>query len=103
MEVTVGGLTTVRFAVLLTAPAIGVCAVVTPEVELGLTPKLLLFTANVTVQLPLAGRLIPVKLRAVAFAPSALGVVPVQLPPTGPPTALMLTSVSVNEALLRFE
>src|SRR5580658_5992329 len=87
---------TVRVAVLLAAPAVGVCVVVTPEVVLGLPPRLLLVTLNVTVQLPLAGMVIPVKLRAVAPPLRVPGVVPAQVPPTAPPTALMLTSVSAN-------
>src|SRR5271169_4179082 len=58
-------LVTVRLAVLLTAPAVGVCVVVTPEVVFGCDPTVLLVTANVTVQLPLDGMLIPVKLSAV--------------------------------------
>ena len=49
-----------------------------------------------TVQLPLAGMAIPLKLSAVAPAARVLGVVPVQVPVTEPPTALMLTSVSEN-------
>src|SRR5580658_6715911 len=87
---------TVRVAVLLAEPAVGVCVVVTPEVVLGLPPRLLLVTLNVTVQLPLAGMVIPVKLRAVAPPLRVPGVVPTQVPPTAPPTALMLTSVSAN-------
>src|ERR1039457_3252393 len=86
---------TVRVAVLLAVPAVGVCVVVTPEVVLGLPPTVLLVTLNVTVQLP-DGIVIPVKLRAVAPALNEEGVVPVQVPPTAPPTALMLASVSVN-------
>jgi len=74
---------------------------VTPEVVLGFPATLLLVTLNVTVQLLLAGMVIPVKLRAVAPALSVLGVVPVQVPPTAPPTALMLTSVSVNAPPVR--
>src|SRR5450631_3737947 len=87
---------TVKLAVLLTVPAVGVCVVVTPDVAFGLTATLLLVTANVTVQLPPAGIVIPVKLSAVAPALNVPGVVPTQVPPTAPPTALMLTSVSVN-------
>ena len=45
---------TVRFAVLLAGP-IGASVVVTPEVEFGLTPALLLVTSKSTVQLPLGG------------------------------------------------
>jgi hypothetical protein len=86
--------------VLLTAPAVGVCVVVTPEVALGFVPTVLLVTLKMTVQLPLAGIVIPLKLNAVAFATSVFGVVPTQVPVTLPPVALILTSVSVNEALV---
>src|SRR5437660_1337899 len=58
-------------------------------------------TLKVTVQLPLAGMVIPLKLRAVAPAARVLGVVPTQVPPTAPPTALMFTSVSVKAAPVR--
>jgi hypothetical protein len=58
-------LLTVSEGVLLAAPAVGVWVVVTPEVVLGLAPGVLLVTLKVTVQLPLAGMLIPLKLRAV--------------------------------------
>jgi hypothetical protein len=44
-----------QVAVLLAAPAVGVCAVVTPDVVLGLAPTVLLVTLKITVQLPLAG------------------------------------------------
>jgi hypothetical protein len=88
---------TVRVAVLLTVPTVGVCVVVTPEVVFGWAPTELLVTLKVTVQLLAPGILIPVKLRAVAPATSVAGVVPVQVPPTAPPTALMLASVSLSE------
>ena len=61
----VGAAKTVRFAVLLAAPAAGVCVVVTPEVVLGCTPATVLVTPNVTVQLPLNGMVMPLKLSAV--------------------------------------
>jgi hypothetical protein len=94
----VGEAKTVRLAVLLAGPAVGVCVVVTPDVEFGCMPGVLLVTAKVTVQELLAGMLIPVKLNAVAPAASVFGVVPTQVPPTAPPTALILLSVSVNAA-----
>ena len=87
---------TVRVAVLLAVPAVGVCVVVTPEVVFGLPPVWLLVTLKVTVQLPDAGILMPVKLNAVWPAVNDEGVVPVQVPPTAPATALMFASVSVN-------
>ena len=94
----VGARKTVRLAVLLTAPAVGVCVVVTPEVAFGLTPWVLLVTAKVTVQeppLPLAGIVIPLKLKLVAPAARLFGVVPTHVPPTAPPTALMLVIAGV--------
>ena len=57
---------------------------------------MLLVTLKVTVQLPLAGIVMPVKLNEVWPAVKEIGVVPAQVPPTLPATALMLTSVSVN-------
>jgi hypothetical protein len=93
----VGPAVTVSMAVLLTAPAVGVIAVVTPDVVLGFIPTLVLVTLKITVQLELAGIVMPVKLNAVAPAPRTAGVVPTQVPPTMPPTALMLERVSVNE------
>src|ERR1035438_7838926 len=95
-------LVTVRVAVLLAVPAVGVCVVVTPDVVLLLPPTVLLVTLNVTVQLP-DGIVIPVKLSAVAPALKEEGVVPAQVPPTAPPTALMLASVSVNAPAVRAE
>jgi hypothetical protein len=100
IDTTVGGAKTDRLAVLLTVPAIGVCVVVTPEVAFGFEPTALLVTSKTTVQLLLAGIVIPLKLSAVAFATSVLGVVPTQVPVTLPPTALILARVSVNEALV---
>ena len=91
--------TTVKVAVLLAAPAVVVCVVVTPDVVLLWTPGVLLVTLKVTVQLPLPGMVIPEKVKevwpAVKLVPAA------QLPPTTPPTALIFTSVSVNAAPVR--
>ena len=90
-----------RLAVLLAAPAIGVCVVVTPDVVFGFVPSVLLVTLKITVHEPLAGIVMPLKLRAVALAASVFGVVPTHVPPTAPPTAAIFTSVSVNEPLPR--
>ena len=87
-----------RVAVLLTVPTVGVCVVVTPDVVLGFPPTVLLVTLNVTVQLLLAGMVIPEKLKEVSPAVKVVGVIPEQVPPTAPPTALIFTSVSVNAA-----
>ena len=92
------GAFTVRFAVLLGAPAVGVRSVVTPEVVFGCEPTELLRTSKLTTQLPLAGRITPVKLSAVAFAAILIGASNAQLPTTGPPTALIFVSVSLNAA-----
>jgi hypothetical protein len=86
---------TVRLAVLLAVPAVGVWVVVTPEVVLGLTPAVVLVTLKTTVQELFTSMLAPVKERLVWPAVRVLGDAP-QLPVTFPPTALMLTSVSVK-------
>ena len=62
---------------------------------------MLLVTSKITVQEPLAGIVMPLKLSAVAPADSVLGVVPEQVPVTEPAVALMLTSVSVKLALVK--
>ena len=96
----VGTASTVRLALLLPVPTV-VCDVVMPEVALGWTPGVLLVTLKITVQLPLAGMVIPVKLSAVAPPLNEDGVVPTQEPVTLPATALMFTSVSVKAPLVR--
>jgi hypothetical protein len=55
-----------------------------------------LVTLKITVQLLLAGIVIPVKLRAVTPALRVLGLVPEQEPVTAPPDARMFVSVSEN-------
>ena len=92
---------TVRVAVLLAAPAVGVWVVVTPEVVFGCAPTVLLVTLKITVQFPLAGIVIPVKLRAVCPEVNDVGVVPTQVPVTEPPAALMLASVSLKAPPVR--
>ena len=89
---------TVRVAVLLAVPAVGVCVVVTPDVVFGFPPVWLLVTLKVTMQLPDAGIPMPVKLKAVWPTVNDEGEVPVHVPPTAPPTALILVNVSVNAA-----
>ena len=64
-------------------------------------PIELLVTLKTTVQLELAGIVMPVKLSEVAPGPRLEGVVPTQVPVTGPPAALMFVRVSLKEALLR--
>ena len=81
---------------LLVAPAVGVCVVVTPEVVLFCAPGVLLVTLKITVQLEPAGIVMPLKLSAVAPAVKVDGVVPAQVPVTFPPAAIIFTSVSVN-------
>src|SRR5260370_124813 len=97
----VGDAFTVRVAILLGEPADGVCVVVTPDVALGFPPTVLLVTLKVTVQLLLAGIVIPVKLiffndtpTAEIYALSLHDALPIS-------TALMLDSVSVNAAPVR--
>ena len=92
----VGVANTFRVAVLLPGPAVGVCVVVMPDVVLGRAPSVVLVTAKVTVQLPEAGIPTPVKLSAVCPVAKVFGEVPLHVPPTAPPTALMFVSVSVK-------
>src|SRR5450432_3111378 len=95
-------LVTVRLAVLLAAPAAGTWVVVTPLVVLGLVPTVLLVTNTVTVQLPLAGTVIPLKARAVAALVKLLVPAPRHVPPAAwLPLIAMLTSVSVKLAFVR--
>src|SRR5438128_1227095 len=93
-----GAASTLRVAVLLAVPAPGVCVVVTPDVVFGCPPGVLLVTLKMTVQLPFAGIVIPLKLRAVAPATRLFGLVPTHVPVTLPPAALIFVNVSVNEA-----
>ena len=98
---------TVRFTVLLTGPAVGVCVVVTPDVVFGLLATLLLVTLKMMVQFPPPGIEIPVKFSAVAPAVNDAGDAP-QLPVTAPATALMLARVSdtappLNGVVLLFD
>ena len=60
----------------------------------------MLVTENVTVQLPLLGIVMPEKFKVVVPAAKLFGEVPTQEPPTAPPEAVILTKVSVNEALV---
>ena len=62
---------------------------------------MLLVTLKVTVQLLLAGIVIPEKLSAVW--PAVKMVVAAHVPPTAPPTAVMLASVSVNVAPVKLD
>jgi hypothetical protein len=64
-------------AVLLAAPGVDVWRVATPEVLLGLAPSWVLVTPKVTVQFPLTGIVIPLKLKAVG-ATENMPNVPVQ-------------------------
>ena len=68
----------------------------TPEVVFGCTPTDVLVTEKMTVQLPLAGIVMPPNARAVDPADNVFGVVPTQVPVTAPPAALILASVSLN-------
>ena len=64
---------------------------------------MLLVTLKVTVQVPLDGMVMPVKLRLVWPAVRVDGEVPAHVPPTAPPTALIFTSVSVKAPPVRAE
>src|SRR5260370_444105 len=100
----VGDTSTVRTAVLLAGPADGtVCVVVTPDVVLGFPPTVLLVTLKVTVQLLRTGIGLPFNHTSVSPAAFGFGEVPVQVPPTAPPTALMLDSESVKGQPVRLE
>src|SRR5260370_1222763 len=97
---------TVRAAAWQEEPAEGVCVVVTPRVVLGLPPTVLLGTRKVTVQVLLAGIVIPLKLRAVAPGLRVAGVVPVQVPPTSfflmirlPPRSTLFPSTTLFRSL----
>jgi hypothetical protein len=96
-----GGAITVKVAVLLVSPATGVSAVVTPEVVFGCSPAVALVTGKLTAQLELAGIVMPLKLKFVAPADKFAGVIPAQLPPVAPPTAVIFVKTSVNEAFVR--
>lgn len=96
-----GGATTFSVAVLLTFPATGVSAVATPDVVFVRFPPVELVISKITVQ-PAGGIVIPPKLSDVAPAEMLDGVVPTQVPVTGPPTALMSTKLSLNDAPVRF-
>ena len=63
---------------------------------MGNEPAVELVTLKVTVQLLLAGIVIPLKLSAVAPAVNVFGAVPTQVPPTAPPSAAIFVSVSAN-------
>ena len=96
-----GGDSTVKFAKLDVAPAVGVCVVVTPLEVLGWAPYTLLVTCTVTVQLVLAASVGAFKSSAVAPTVKAGElVVPVQVPPIVVDATVISTSVSVKRALL---
>ena len=83
------------------APATGVWVVVTPEVVFGLIPTLSDVTTTVTVQLPLAGMVMPLKASAVWLAVKLLVFAPTQVPAAAPVAfTRMLTRVSVKLALV---
>src|SRR4051812_5289452 len=92
---------TVRKAGEAPAPAMGVCALVTPEVTSGHPLAGLidaLATLTVTVQLPLAGTVMPLKERLVAPAAKLFEEAPAQVPPAAPAAKIcMLESPSVKE------
>ena len=93
------GAFTFSVAELLPVPAVCVCVVVTPP-SIRIVPALLLVTLNVTVQVPLAGILIPVKLIAVSPT-STYPAWSRRMFPNAPATALILTRVSENAPPVR--
>jgi hypothetical protein len=95
----VGAPNTVRFAVFDGVPAVGVWVVVTPLVVFGLTPKVLEVTTMVTVQLPLAGIVSPLSVKAVAPFAKLLVPAPTQVPAAAcAPLIDMFASASVKLA-----
>jgi hypothetical protein len=97
----VGGASTVRFTVDEADPRV-VCVVVTPLVMFGFTPGVLEVTRTVTVQLPLAGIVIPLKVRLVAPLAKLFVPAPVQVPSAFcAPLIAMFARVSVNDAAVR--
>lgn len=95
-----GGAITLNVAVLLTGPAAGISVVETPDVTFDFVPAVELVTSKMTVQ-PAGGIVMPPKLSAVAPTTMLDGVIPTQVPDTGPPTAVMPTKVSLNVAPVR--
>ena len=92
--------TTVRLTAVAPVPAVGVWVVVTPFVVLELAPMFVLVTLRVTVQVPEAGRVSPVRVRAAWPLVKELPEAPPQVPPAvWAPETLMLVSVSVKVAL----
>jgi hypothetical protein len=95
-----GGAITVSVAALLGLP-VNASLLDTPDAVFVNTPAIMLVTLNVTVQLAPAGIVMLEKLRLEAPALKELGLVPVQVPPTAPPAALMPRRRSVNAAPVR--
>src|SRR5271165_5816882 len=91
----VGAASTVRVAVLLAAPAVGVCVVVMPEVVLLLLPGVPLVTPKITVQLPPAGMAMLEKLSDVWPALKLAGLAP-QVPVTEDRKSTRLNSSHVK-------
>jgi hypothetical protein len=93
------GATTVKFAVLLGKPAVGVWSVTIPEVVFGCTPTVLLLTGKITVQLPFAG-IVTLKFKVVAPV-GREEVHLAQVPVNSPPTAVIFVKLSVNKAFVK--
>ncbi len=80
-------------------PAVGISVVVTPLAVLGLVPTVYEVTTTVTVQLLLAGIVIPLKLRLLSKFAKLLPLAPVQGPPAFcAPLIHMLLNASVKLA-----
>ena len=100
MPLTVAGATTVRLTDVEPLPTV-VWSVVTPLAVFGYTPGVADVTITVTVQLPLAGIVIPLKFRLVAPFKRLLLVAPVQVPAAfWAPLIVMPVRVSVKVAFV---
>ncbi len=88
-------------AVLEPVPAVGTSVVVTPLAVFGLVPTVYDITTTVTVQLLLAGIVIPLKLRLLSKFAKLLPLAPVQVPPAFcAPLTHMLLNASVKLAFV---
>jgi hypothetical protein len=96
----VGGTRTVRFCTAQPVPADGVCVLIIPVQVFGFTPPVLLVIGTITVQLPAAGMVNPLKVsKPVCPAENRLVPAPAHVPVAAPGVAmLILDKVSVKLA-----
>ena len=96
-----GATVTVRLAIFEPGPAVGTSVVVTPLVLFGWVPTVLEVTTTVTVQLLLAGMVIPLRIKLVWPFARLLPPAPTQVPlALCPPLMAMLVRLSVKLALV---